>query len=317
MKLRAPLLCLAQAACAADDPSDPPCTEEPCLDPPDSGIQLRSVGQTILPGQDRELCEVVRLPGGPDDRYYVDGFELAMTAGSHHLIIASIEPGSPTEASVSEGDVIDCVGPTGFGEDIGFVTGAQLPTYAEVYPPGVGKVYRGGQYLVFDYHYFNATDAPIEGRAALNLHTTGPADVDKLMGLLAFANTHIETPPGEARSFTGECRVSEDTLVHKLMRHTHRWGRDFPVELAGGAGDGELLYVSPSYEEPDHLFDEPLLVRAGEGLRFTCNYVNDTGEPLRFGVKATDEMCILFGLIYSPTSREIGDQLCVVDEGEQ
>ncbi len=205
----------------------------------------RCTGKTIGPGEDRELCEIVKLPGDPDQRYHVDRFELAMTSGSHHLIVAAIRSGSDTEAQVAEGDVIDCVGPTGFGEEIEFVTGSQLPGYEEAYPEGVGKVYRGGQYLVLNYHY--------------------------------------------------------------------RWGTDFPVELAGGARDGEQVDVSPSYEEPDHVFDRPMRVAAGEGFRFTCNYINTTSQTLEFGVKATDEMCILFGLVYSPVDREVPDQICVVD----
>jgi hypothetical protein len=304
-----PVLAVA-AACAGD--AAPPCAEEPCLDRPESGLQLRTAGRTIQPGEDREQCEVVRLPGGPDDEYDVNHFELAMTAGSHHLIVAAIQPGSETEAQVTEGDLIDCVGPTGFGEDIDVVTGAQLPTYDEAYPDGVGKVYRGGQYLVFDYHYFNATDLPIDARVALNLHTTAAANIQKVMSLLAFANLDIETPAGEARSFPTDCRTGDDVMVYKLMRHTHRWGTDFPVEFAGGARDGELIYTSPSYEEPDFIFDEPVRVAGGEGFRFTCSYDNTTSDTLRFGVKATDEMCILFGLVFSPTDREVPNQICVV-----
>ncbi len=308
------MMLLLAAGCDGEPPD--PCLEEPCLDLPAEGLQLRSAGRTIEPGEDRELCEVVRLPGGPDERYHVDGFELAMTAGSHHLIVAAIEPGSKTEGQVAEGDLIDCVGPTGFGEDVEFVTGSQLPRYEEEYPDGVGKVYRGGQYLVFNYHYFNTTDAPIEGRAAINLRTTSASRLDRLMGLLAFARLDISTPPGQARSFPVDCRVGDDVMVHKLMRHTHRWGTDFPVELAGGPRDGEQVYVSPSYEEPDHVFDEPMRLAAGEGFRFTCNYLNTTSVTLEFGVKATDEMCILFGLVYSPVDREVPDQLCVVDAAD-
>jgi Copper type II ascorbate-dependent monooxygenase, C-terminal domain len=307
----AAILVLVSAACG--DETRDPCIEEPCLDVPADGMQLRSTGKTIQPGEDRELCEIVRLPGDPDQRYHVDRFELAMTPGSHHLIVAAIRPGSETEAQVAEGDIIDCVGPTGFGEEIEFVTGSQLPTYEEAYPEGVGKVYRGGQYLVFNYHYFNATDAPIEGRAAINLLTTDASRIDKVMGLLAFARLDIATPPGQERSFPVDCRVDDDVMVHKLMRHTHRWGTDFPVELAGGARDGEQVYVSPSYEEPDHVFDQPLRLSAGEGFRFSCNYINTTSQTLEFGVKATDEMCILFGLVFSPVDREVPDQICVVD----
>jgi hypothetical protein len=101
-------------------------------------------------------------------------------------------------------------------------------------------------------------------------------------------------------------------MVHKLTRHTHQWGTDFPVEFAGGERDGELIYTSPSYEDPDYLFDEPVLVQAGEGFRFTCNYDNTNGtHDLFFGENATDEMCILFGTIFSPTEREVpGSQGC-------
>ncbi|HKE19780.1 MAG TPA: hypothetical protein VKB80_33115 [Kofleriaceae bacterium] len=302
----------AAPACGGEGESDPSCAEEPCLAPPESGLQLTSTRRTIDPGEDRELCEAVRLPGGPDQEYDVNHFELAMTRGSHHLIVAAIQPGSETEAGVRDRDVVDCVGPTGFGEDIDIVTGAQLPYYDEAYPDGVGKVYRGGQYLVLDYHYFNATDVPIDARVAINLHTTGAASIEKVMSLLAFANLDIETPAGETRSFPTDCRADDDVMVYKLMRHTHRWGTDFPVEYAGGARDGELIYTSASYEDPDFIFEEPVRVAAGEGFRFTCSYDNTTSEALRFGVKATDEMCILFGLVFSPTGREVPNQICVV-----
>ena len=88
--------------------------------------------------------------------------------------------------------------------------------------------------------------------------------------------------------------------------------RVFPVEFLGGSLDGELIYSSPSYEDPDHVFEEPVLVAAGTGFRFTCNYVNDSGHDLEFGENATDEMCILFATVYSPVERQLAQsQRCI------
>jgi hypothetical protein len=36
-------------------------------------------------------------------------------------------------------------------------------------------------------------------------------------------------------------------------------------------------------------------VKKDEGFTFRCAYKNTESYPLKFGVKASDEMCILFG----------------------
>lgn len=281
------------------------CEEPPCLAPPEQGFQLRSVGAAIDPGQDVEYCEVAQLPGGPEDTYYVNRFESEMTLGSHHLIVTAIVPGSPTDDAAQVGDRIRCIGASAFGDDLISVTGQQLPLHREEFPAGVGRVFHGGQKVVFDYHYFNATDDPLAARAAVNFYTTDPASIQHVaidFGRLFFG---LDVPPGETRSYDVQCRMNQDVLVSKLTRHTHQWGTDFPVSYNDGSGEPQLLFTSPNYEDPDHVFEEPLLVREGEGFDFTCSYDNDSDHTLRFGVKATDEMCILFGTIYSPTEFEL------------
>ena len=99
-------------------------------------------------------------------------------------------------------------------------------------------------------------------------------------------------------------------MVFQLTRHTHQWGTDFPVKYKGGPKDGELIFTSPDYENADYNFEEPALIRAGEGFEWTCNYQNTTDSVLRFGIKATDEMCILFGQIYDPVTLMPANQRC-------
>jgi hypothetical protein len=274
------------------------CVEPPCLAPPEQGFQIRSVGTTIDPGDDVEYCEVVQLPGDPGTTYYVNGFESEMTLGSHHLIVTAIIPGSATDASSEVGDRTECLG-VGFGEDTTPVTGQQLPHHAERFPAGVGQIYQGGQKLIFDYHYFNATDAPLAARAAVNFETTDEGNIQHIADNFGRFFFGLNVPDGESRSYDVSCEMTTDVMVSKLTRHTHQWGRDFPVYFNDGA-KRELVYTSPNYENPDYVYDEPILVRAGQGFDFTCNYVNDSGHLLTFGPNATDEMCILFGTIYSP-----------------
>ena len=287
------------------------CEEEPCLAVPEFGFQIRDEGTTIQSAEDVEYCEVVVMPGDPSDTYYVNGFDSAMSRGSHHLIVAAVIPGSQTDANATPGDRKSCVGPGGFGGDLLDVTGQQLPYHQESFPEGVGRIYHGGQKLIFNYHYLNATDGPLEARAAVNIYTSEESCVEKIAESAGFYNLAISVDDGETGSFTKACTYTQDVMVTKLSRHTHQWGTDFPVEFVGGAHDGDLIYTSPSYEDPDYTFDEPILMKAGEGFRWTCNYDNDSGHTLTFGPNATDEMCILFSTIYSPTALEVeGDEGC-------
>jgi hypothetical protein len=284
------------------------CVEEPCLAPPEAGFQIRSVGTSIAPGHDVEYCEVVQLPGGPGDTYYVNRFESQMTLGSHHLIVSAIVPGSPTDENATVGERMSCIGARAFGDDLVSVTGQQRPLHEERFPAGVGRVFHGGQKLIFDYHYFNATDDDLAARAAVNFHTADEASIEHIAIDFSKYFFGLNVPAGESRSYDVQCRMNRDVMVSKLTRHTHQWGKEFPVSFNDGEGEPEFIYTSPNYEDPDYIYEEPVLVRAGQGFDFTCNYENDTLETLRFGPKATDEMCILFGTAYSPTARELPDE---------
>jgi len=270
-----------------------------CLEPPASGFQIQAEGTTIEPGEDVEYCEVVLLPGSPDDVYYVNGFEAQMTEGSHHLIVSAIFPDTDTEKNAPVGERVPCTGGDVWGGELMPVTGSQQPYASEAFPSGVGRVYRGGQKVVFDYHYFNTTPEPLAARAAVNFHTTDESNVKTISRAFGFYNLGIEIPPGSEDSFTGECYFDDDVYVHKLTRHTHQWGTDFNVWYAGGERDGELIFSSPDYETVDFPFAEPQLIEGGQGFRFECGFRNTETYTLKFGLKATDEMCILFGSWYA------------------
>ncbi len=280
---------------------------------PESGFQVTTIGEWLEPGTDVEYCEVVQLPGSPDETFSVSRIEVAMHQFSHHVIVKAAVPGSETEAAMVVGEREPCIRPQQpFGGDMVDVTGAQKPYYSSDWPAGVGRIYHGGQKLVVDWHYYNPTTEPIPARHAINFHVAAPDAVQHVAETFGFYNYAIAVEAGETGATATECTFDKDVLIWSLTRHTHQWGRDVHVWHAGGQHDGEHLWTSTDWaHDLDYFFEDgPMLIKAGEGFGFQCEYENTEDHTLNFGVKASDEMCILFGDIWSPTGEDVSDQSC-------
>ncbi|MEC8022940.1 MAG: hypothetical protein VX223_03340 [Myxococcota bacterium] len=274
------------------------------LEAPASGFQVRSVGRFIEPGTDVEFCEIVTLPGTPDKTYYVNRIEVAMHPWSHHVIVDAVVPGSETEEGLEDGMSKSCVSAaSAYGEDLVDVIGAQSPYSDLQLPENVGRIYHGGQKIIVDYHYFNPTPERIPAAHAINFHEVEEANVQHVAQTFGFYNLGIMTMPGATSKSAASCVFNQDVMISLLTRHTHRWGTDFHIWYEGGDLDDEHIWTSNDWElETNYVYDEPILVRKGEGFRFQCEYDNTTDHLLKFGTKATDEMCILFGIAWSPDS---------------
>jgi hypothetical protein len=300
---------LTLACSSSEDSSPPPGAPQKYLglETPANGFQIRSLGTDIPVGMDLEFCEVAQLPGAPSDTYHVNRFEFGNGTNSHHLIVMAATPGGPAEAKLAAlgvGNSVPCLSAeSAFGE-MGFegVGGSQQPYVALEYPEGVGRVYHGGQYVVFDYHYLNTSQETVQARSAVNFHVVEASSITNIADGFAFSNLTIDTPPGQRGSFKAQCHFETDLMVSGVARHTHRWGTTFSVKHLGGARDGQVFWTSEDWEhDTGYSFEQPLLIKAGEGFEFQCDYQNTTDKRLRFGTSATDEMCILFGTAWGAT----------------
>jgi hypothetical protein len=274
------------------------------LDQPSRGFQIKNRGTVVRAGEDVEYCEVAELPGTPGEALYVRRIELGNAPFSHHLILTAALPGTAADENLRRakiGDRVECLSAeSAFGQGLIGVHGVQQGYGAIDFPEGVGRVFEGGQRIVFDYHYLNTSTEDVEARSALNLHLTDASSVKQIADTFAFYNFTIDVPPGGTGSFTGECHFKSDVLLASVTRHTHRWGTDFKVWYVGGTRDSSApFWTSQDWEhEVDYAFGEPLLMKAGEGLRFQCDYNNTESHRLRYGTEARDEMCNLFGLAW-------------------
>ena len=84
-------------------------------------------------------------------------------------------------------------------------------------------------------------------------------------------------------------------------------GMSLPLNPGGATRPSSVSY---SPHAATLRFEEPVLIPAGQGFTFQCEYDNTTDHLLMFGVKATDEMCILFGVAWSPDGLNLSNQSC-------
>jgi hypothetical protein len=285
---------------------------------PATGFRIKTRGAPVPTGADLELCEIAEVPGTPGQEYIVGAVEVANGRSSHHLIVSAALPNTATEEklrSMAIGEQVPCVSAQiEFGEGLIAVAASQNTLAKSAYSDGVGMRMFGGQRLVFDYHYFNYTGMTLQAESAVAFHTLMPSQVHNIANIFSFTNMTIDTPPSSRGTFTAACRFKHDVMLQGIGRHTHTNGTDFTVWYDGGPNDGQQIWKSLDWEhDTGYVFPQPTLFKADQGFKFACSFRNDSTKPLRFGIQAKDEMCILTGAIWSPSPGVESDpESCVV-----
>ncbi len=92
---------------------------------------------------------------------------------------------------------------------------------------------------------------------------------------------------------------SSDLKIFQLFSHAHQLMTRFDILILKENGEQELIYTALDYEHPPILeLDPPLTITEGQSIISRATYYNDTNNYVNFGLLSTDEMMIIFGLIY-------------------
>ena len=87
--------------------------------------------------------------------------------------------------------------------------------------------------------------------------------------------------------------------IFQLFSHAHQLMTRFDILILHPDGEEELIYTALDYEHPPILeLDPPLVIQQNQGLISRATYYNDTDDWVNFGIFSTDEMKIIFGLVY-------------------
>ena len=151
------------------------------LDPPASGqgFQLNVPKFEVAAGDEVQSCYFFAVPGAAGQDVWVNHFKLAANTGTHHMNIFRVKTvvdlgGQPGDVVVSKNGTGPCFKSSNWA-DWPLVANTQDggQTVDWTLPDGVGQKFSGGELLMLQIHFVNATTqmTPEGGRGAANFYT--------------------------------------------------------------------------------------------------------------------------------------------------
>lgn len=97
--------------------------------------------------------------------------------------------------------------------------------------------------------------------------------------------------------------LSAGFVIHSLLLHMHRLGRNGSVTLVRASGRRETLLRVPRWDfnwQREYHLASPTTFSPGDRLSLRCEHANPTKRPKTWGENSSDEMCIAFLYVSEP-----------------
>jgi hypothetical protein len=298
------------------------------LAPPTAGFQLAPAPFEVPMTAETQRCYFITVPS--DTPVYVNAFEIAQNAGTHHMNIFRVR--TIRALSGMNGDVVaegECW-KSGNWADWPLVVNSQasgsidqtVPGHTRFQmPPTTAMRFEPHELLMLQTHYVNASTqkTPLRGKVLVNFETVEASTVTAEVGTAFATNQNIRVCPGDqGKFFSATCAISQTTPVTIIgaNSHFHSRGTDFTISLfdPAAAGTPPAFYESKNWNDPPMEWSLNIPVPAGGGFRYRCEYdVPSTtcGNPddsccFTFGGKVeTQEHCNAF-VYYFPKTHDVG-----------
>ncbi|MEQ8550842.1 MAG: hypothetical protein RIC03_23200 [Cyclobacteriaceae bacterium] len=275
------------------------------LEIPENGFQIHVEPFEVQPNGDRELF-IYQEINNPEP-IYINAFEISMRSGSHHFILYDFDDNLSANQYPAEGKLRDVYLSNGeynletlvYTQFHQFVVGTQWPKTRYDYPEGVALKVPANSGFDINSHYANRTSDVVTGEVYANLYTLPATEVVHEAQILNLNHDSFFLPAGQVTTIERTFKFNKKRQVFQLWSHAHEHMTEFKVYIAGGARDGELVYISTDWEHPPILrLDPPISLDFAEGFKLEVTYDNWEDRPLTFGLRSSDEMMILFGAYF-------------------
>ena len=248
------------------------------------------------------LCSV--YPAPYDQVSPVNWIEYQVTPGLHHMTIAT----PSLFQSLLEPGVYDCeslleeqMGPES-NYTMAFGLGSGEPEGEMHLPEGVVANLPAGIDIIHEIHYLNTTDTAVDVSTYVNAYTIPSSEVQDGIWGGQVRDENILIPAGGTATEWSRCVMNEDVEVLFLASHTHELGTQFTVRTFDGENTGEIVLENDDWHDPKITqYDPPLVVPAGSGFEWTCEFTNPNEHDVSYGTSATDEMCNMT-MVHTPQS---------------
>ncbi|HKU42624.1 MAG TPA: hypothetical protein VJR89_30910 [Polyangiales bacterium] len=185
-------------------------------------------------------------------------------------------------------------------------------------PPEVGlKLPAPGEGLLLEWHYYNASAAPVEDRSAVELCTV-PAGTLKHTASMTWLGTEnfngpLGMPPRVESKFSGTCLpgragMAGDEPIHifTLWPHMHTYGRHMRSVVNRVDGKTEEVFNKPFDFNYQITYDAGIDLYPGDTITSTCTFMNTSDANVAFGPSTEQEMCYQFAFAYPAGALENG-----------
>jgi hypothetical protein len=269
------------------DAGNPPPGPDAAPDP-EGWEPLLSGGWTIpKDAPDREPYYCVRVTLTEDTP--IKAFRPISPLGTHHTVL-TIDNGSKPDGT-------EVCGPGTNGNQMIYGSGVGSPSFA--FPAGVGLKLRKGTQLLLNLHTYNATDNDLSGVSGVEFQRAQPNEIVHeaevvLAGPVGFMIP--PTAPGQVHKLSGECKVesisNEPIHVFAKSAHMHKRGRHLKTVVKRGAENIVIQDTDYDFDSQSFTYMDPLFtLQAGDIIRTTCSFDNETNGPVYFGDSSDTEMC--------------------------
>ncbi len=298
MRLLVPMIAIA-TACGGDGDATP---DAPQLTGDKYELLFGPV--TVQPGQENTQCIQARLSNTAPIK--VHNMHNVLMTGSHHLIVYR------DDTTLDESSQpFNCEPFTGALNPSGMVAPIMITQRSDdalYMPEGVAYTLAANQMMRVEMHYINTTEAPIEVSAVVELYAAPEGTIREEANILFIGSPDIDIAPNAMATleqvFTPS-RAQLDLTEAKFFAitgHTHKLGTRMTVDLDPAGGGARTSIYAPDpflWSEPETVTHAPeFKVPDNAGFRFTCDYVNTTGQRIGFGESANDEMCFFWAYYY-------------------
>jgi hypothetical protein len=251
----------------------------------------------VPPGS--ELYECQDLPNPLDRDVAIVKSESTVTLGSHHMFAFRIPAdGASFAPDGTKGPIFDC--PQGGLEFHPYFHLTQRAHDVTVYPPGVGRPLNASDAIRMNIHFLNAGAAPITASGEVTVSYVDPSTISELAAEVFLASYSLHVPVGRSTQ-TFSYFVTNDMKMLQVNGHMHSRGTHFEAEVVAADDAGTRpFYTTDTWNEPlSEAFDPAFPINAGERIRWSCTFQNDTDASFAYGQSAdTNEMCNIFGVLY-------------------
>lgn len=221
----------------------------------------------------------------------VSGFRTISPNGTHHTVLSAGDPNGPD----NPGEPCEV---QNMHQTILYASGVGTDDF--VFPEGVGVRVQAGQQLHLNVHTFNATDFELSGTSGVAAKLVPAVETEAEFTIVGPIGFSI---PGDGKPFqvSGSCPVSQDITVLNWWPHMHKLGSHQTIEV-----NGEVVHDEPFSFTEQVNYPTSRQLAAGDNVRVTCTFVNDTGAAVPFGDSSNQEMC--FAGSYRYPKAELGDE---------